>query len=203
MAEISNNNFTFFGKGHYSERKKKWVPSVTPQQTVNIEWTYRYITSERARWQTMELRRIMPTSSDQELRDFKLREFDAVAGAGIFSYGSAQSLVERSNCIVIDIDDLASTEVAREVQQALVADPYVITILCFVSPSGNGVKWWAEIPEWCQGLPFAEQYQALSHHVGFHYGLKADPTGSNVNRLCFLPWDNECVVNNKYLSIKI
>ena len=190
--------FSFFGKGYYSTRAQKWVPSTTPQQTVDIAWTGAYIMSERAKFQTEELRRIMPTASDQELRDYKLREFDAVAGAGTFSYGNAKGLIGRSKYIVLDIDDLESTEQAREIQYTLVADEEVETALCFLSPKGLGVKWWAEMPEWCADMTFAEQYGALSRYIGYQYGIQADPTGSNVNRLCFLPYDPECFINPKY-----
>ena len=192
--------FTFFGKGHFSEKAGKWVPSTTPQQIVDIAWCGQYIISERAKWQTDELRRIMSTASDQELRDFKLREFDAVAGAGTFSYGNAKGFINRSRYIVLDIDDLNSTEEARDIQQRLIKDKNVETALSFISPKGKGVKWWVELPEWCIGLPFAEQYSALSRYMGFEYGLQADSTGSNVNRLCFLPHDEKCFINPKYIQ---
>ena len=216
MDVIQTNNyqtvFTLFGKGHFSEKSQKWVPSTTPLQTVDVDWCGQYIISERAKWPTGELRSLLQTveqkteeqkrEKDQMLRDFKLRMFDAVAGAGTFSYGNARVLVKRSQYIVLDIDDLSSTEEARGIQQILVADCEVETALCFVSPKGLGVKWWAVLPEWCQGLPFAEQYAALSRHIGFHYGILADATGSNVNRLCFLPYDPLCYINPKYSTNK-
>lgn len=193
--------FTFFGKGYFSEKARKWVPSTKPLKTVDIAWTGEYVKSARARWATEQLRRMIPTATDDELREFKLRYFDAVAGAGTFSYGNANGLIERSRYIVLDIDELSSTEEAREIQKALIGDKNVETALCFVSPKGYGVKWWAELPDWCLGLPFAEQYAALSRYLGFQYGIQADPSCSNVNRLCFLPYDPECFINLKYCVI--
>ena len=205
----SNEMFTFFGKGHFSEKAQKWVPSTTPQQIVDVGWCGQYIISERAKWPTDELRRLLHTveeqteeqkrAKDQMLRDFKLRMFDAVAGAGTFSYGNAKGLICRSRYIVLDIDDLESTEEARDIQHTLIKDQNVETALCFVSPKGLGVKWWTVLPDWCQGLSFSEQYAALSRYLGFEHGLLADPTGSNVNRLCFLPHDELCYINPKYL----
>lgn len=196
---MKNGIFTFFGKGHYNAMTKKWGPSVRPIRSVDIPWTYRYITSERAKYATEELRRMLPTASDQEVRDFKLREFDAVAGAGTFSYGAANKLIERSPYIVIDIDDLASTEEARQVVQTLAADRDVETALAFVSPKGRGVKWWAEFPTSWQAATFRDQHDALVRHIGYEYGLQADLNCSNVNRLCLLPYDKECFINPKYL----
>ena len=202
--------FTLFGKGHFSEKSQKWVPSTTPQQTVNIAWCGEYILSERAKYPTDELHRMIDEASGQEmtdlrqrefdqlLRDYKLREFDAVAGAGTFSYGNARGLIKRSQYLVVDVDDLSSTEEAREIQQTLIADKNVETALCFVSPKGKGIKWWVELPEWCQNMTFADQYATLSRYIGYEYGILADSTGSNVNRLCFLPYDPLCYVNPKY-----
>lgn len=207
-TENSNVMFTFFGKGHFSEKAQKWVPSTTPQQIVDVGWCGQYILSERAKWPTDELRRLLHTveeqteeqkrAKDQMLRDFKLRMFDAVAGAGTFSYGNAKGLIRRSRFIVLDFDDLDSTEEARDIQQTLIKDKNVKTALCFLSPKGLGIKLWAELPEWCQNMTFAEQYAALSRYIGFEYGILADSTGSNVNRLCFLPYDPLCYINPKY-----
>lgn len=194
--------FTLFGKGYWSEKAQKYVPSTKPIMNVDIPWTGSYIISERAKPQTLELRQKMGTATEQQLRDYKLLQFDAVAAAGIFSYGNASGLTIRSPYIVLDIDDLESTEVAREIQQTLIADKNIETALCFVSPKGLGVKWWVELPEWCQDMTFAEQYATLSRYIGYEYGVLVDSTGSNVNRLCFLPYDPLCYINPKYITIK-
>ena len=201
-AEFSNMRFTNFGKGYWSEKAQKYVPSTKPLMNVEVPWVSDYILSERAKAQTLELREMMGTATDQQLREYKLLQFDAVAAAGIFSYGSAAGLIERSPYIVLDIDDLASTDEAREIQQTLVNDKEVVTALCFVSPKGLGVKWWIELPGWCQRMTFSEQYATISRHIGYEYGLQADPTGSNVNRLCFLPHDPLCYINPKYIINK-
>ena len=72
--------FTFFGKGYYSKKAGRVVPSTSPQSTVDIAWCGKYIKSERAKWATEELRRRMATASDDELRKFKLLNFEAVQG---------------------------------------------------------------------------------------------------------------------------
>lgn len=197
-----NTLFTFFGKGYWSEKAQKYVPSTKPLKNVDVSWVGDYVISERAKSQTLELRQMMDTATDQQLRDYKLLQFDAVAAAGIFSYCNAAGLVMRSPYIVIDVDDLASTAEAREIQQTLINDKEVVTALCFVSPKGLGVKWWAELPEWCMNMTFGEQYAALSRYIGYTYGILADSTGSNVNRLCFLPYDPQCFIHPKYLTNK-
>ena len=198
LAQSSELIFSAFGKGAFSTKEKRWVPSSKPQQTVDIAWMGCYITSNRAQWATEHLREMIPTATDQELREFKLQEFEAVAVAGTFSYRNAKSLLSRSRFIVLDFDDLDSTEEAREVQTTLAGDPRIETALCFVSPKGRGVKWVVELPKWCCEMTFSEQYSFLSQYVGFEYGIQADPSCSDVCRLCFLPYDPECYINPKY-----
>ena len=119
----SNVMFTLFGKGHWSERAQKYVPSTKPIMNVDIPWVGSYIISERAKPQTLELRQMMATATEQQLRDYKLLQFDAVAAAGIFSYGNASGLTIRSPYIVLDVDDLASETEARHMMQRFIADP--------------------------------------------------------------------------------
>lgn len=202
ICERVSTLFTNFGKGYRSKNSHECVPSTMPKMNVDVPWVYEYIISECAKPQTEELRQMMATATEQQLRDYKLLHFDAVAAAGIFSYGKIDGLIQRTPYVVIDIDDLSSTEEAREIQQTLIKDKEVVTALCFVSPKGLGVKWWTELPEWCQNMTFAEQYAALSRYIGFEYGIQADSSGSNVNRLCFLPYDPLCYINSKYLTNK-
>lgn len=192
--------FSLFGTGHYSEKEGKWVPATKPQQIVDIAWIGAYIQSERAKWATEAFRALIPTATDKELRDFKARYFESMAVAGTFSYRNSKSLVTRSRYLVVDIDDLSSTDEARDIQQTLIADPRVETASCFLSPSGLGTKWIVELPEWCKDLSFSEQYASLSRYLGFEYGIQADPSCSDVSRLCYLPYDTDCFINPKYLT---
>ena len=123
----SNELLTLFGKGYWSKKAQRYVPSTKPIKNVDIRWVADYVLSECAKSQTDELRRMMATATDQELRDYKLLQFDAVAAAGIFSYGSAAGLLVRSPYVVLDIDDLASIDEARDIQQTLINDQNVVT----------------------------------------------------------------------------
>jgi hypothetical protein len=124
--------------------------------------------------------------------------FECATFNGIFSYRNARSIVTPSPFMVIDIDDLNSTEEARKVQQALISDDKVETALCFVSPKGRGVKWVVRLPEWAQHDDFKQSFLTMQQHVGFHYGIAIDNSGSDVCRACFLPYDPECYINPIY-----
>ena len=199
MEVIESNRFSIFPSGWMDEAEERVKPRQKPQQTQTIGWTYEYIKSERARWATEMLRALSGRSRD-ERRDFKVLHFEYATFSGIFSYRNARSLIERTPFLTIDIDDLSGTDEARRLRDRLVGDRRVETALCFVSPSGCGVKWIVELPVWARDLPFREQFEQVRRYVGFNYGYDADKSGSDVCRACFLPWDGECYVNEKYVE---
>lgn len=197
IMEIPIEKFSIFPKG-YRNQKGQAVLATRPQQSQTIAWAYDYITSVRAQWATETLRSMLGNASKDELADFKKVNFEAATFNGVFSYRNARSLVTRSPFIVIDIDDLSSTEEARHVQQQLTRDTKVETALCFVSPKGRGVKWIVRLPVWAQHDDFKQTFQTMQQHVGFHYGIAIDKSGSDVCRTCFLPYDPECYINPIY-----
>lgn len=207
----SQEVFSLFPKG-WRNQKGVAVLATKPQQMLGIGEAGAYIKSERARWATEELRRLYREGENDgsldddakkalmdRLSDFKKLNFETATFGGVFSYRRAGSLVERSPFMVLDIDDLASMEEARQVQQMFINDPMVETALCFVSPKGMGVKWVVRLPAWARNCEFRTSFQMLSQHVGFNYGITTDKSGSDVCRACFLPWDAECYINPKYL----
>ncbi len=193
-----NKTFSIFPKG-YRNQKGEAVLAVKPQQSQDINWLYEYITSGRAKWPTDELRAMVGKATKEEVADFKKLNFETATPNGVFSYRSARSLVVRSPYMVLDIDDLTSTQEARATQQLLIGDPWVETALCFVSPKGKGVKWIVERPSWAQQADFKSAFQLLLNHVAFEYGIVVDKSGSDVGRACFLPHDPECYINKKFL----
>ncbi len=194
-----SSRFSIFPTGWKDEANNRVVPRQRPQQTQTIGWTYEYIISDRARWATIRLREIAPTATRQEKQDFKALNFEYATFSGVFSYRNARSLVTRSPFMPLDIDDLGSLDEARKLRDTLVEDKMVETALCFVSPKGLGVKWIVSLPEWTQGMPFKQQFETMRKHVGFQHRAVVDKSGSDVCRACYLPWDPECYVNEKYI----
>ena len=198
MESLANNNelFSTFPKG-WRNKQGVAVLAARPQESVTIEWVGEYIRSERARWATERLRQMVAEGATKdEVADFKKLNFETVTFNGVFSYRNARSLIVRSPFMVLDIDDLPSTEEARRVQQLLVNDPMVETALCFVSPKGFGVKWVVRLPQWAAASDFKTAFQMLQQHVAFHHGIAIDKSGSDVCRACFLPYDPECFINH-------
>ena len=173
-----------------------------PQETQDIIWAYDFIRSERPQWATDKLRSMVDTASKEEISDFKKLSFQVATFNGIFSYRRASDLVERSPYIIIDIDDLASTEEARRVQRRIMDDRHVQAVLSFVSPKGRGVKGVLLLPEWCRDKDFKTQFQLIQQYIAFEHGIHIDSSGSDVCRACFLPHDPECMINKELLNPK-
>ena len=194
----TNKTFSFFGKGVFNQEKGEWVLRKRPSQSVDIAWVYNYIKSERARVATEGLRAMPSTATKTEKSNYKKANLEYVTFSGVFPYRNAESLEMRSPYVCLDIDDLGSIEEARRIQHMLCQDQNLVTVLCFVSPRGVGVKWVVELPEWTANLPYKEQFDRLRNYLGFEYGIDPDTNCSDVCRACFLPYDNECYINPKY-----
>lgn len=199
-TEISNERFSLFPSGWRREDGTAKMHQ-RPQQTATIGYCYHWITSPLcAAQQTIGYRAMLPTATREQKSDFKILNFQYATFSGIFYYRDATCLVARSPFLTIDIDHLTSTQEAEELRKMLSEDKEVVTALCFVSPSGLGVKWILELPEWTEGLPFKDQFDTMRNYLCFHYGLDADPSGSDVCRACFLGYDPDCYVNPKYVQ---
>ena len=198
-SNIVNERFSVFPCGWKKEDGTVKM-NQRPQQTQTIGWVGEWI---RSPWCAVEAtvgyRAMLPTASREERNNFKLEHFQYATFSGIFTYRNAKSQVTRTPFLTIDIDDLGSLQEAQEVREMLCQDTEVVTALCFVSPSGRGVKWIVELPGWTDGKPFREQFEAMRDYVAFNYGLAADRSGSDVCRACFLGWDPDCYVNPKYV----
>lgn len=192
--------FSIFPCGYLDRNDHRAKPQQRPSQVQGIGWVYEYIVSGRARRATEELRSLPSSASRQARQDFKLLNFEYATFSGEFSYRTASSLVVRSPFLTLDIDHLGSMVEARELQRELCCDVMVETDLCFVSPSGNGVKWVVTLPEWTDDMLFRDQFEVMRRYVGFAYGVDPDRSGSDVCRACFLPYDPECFVNSRFIS---
>lgn len=126
------------------------------------------------------------------------RELPAVTFGGVFSYRANDKLTAYSWLLVIDFDDVPDAPGLRE---AVASHP--CCLLAFVSPSGNGVK--AVFRLDTGGLDTSDvdavqafhrrAFNALQADCEARYGVKVDPSGKDVSRLCFLSFDPDVRVN--------
>ena len=126
------------------------------------------------------------------------RELPAVTFGGLFSYRANDKLTAYSWLLVIDFDDVPDAPGLRE---AVASHP--CCLLAFVSPGGNGVKAVFRLDTGGFDTSDVDAVQAF-HRRAFNalqadcearYGVKVDPSGKDVSRLCFLCSDPDVRVN--------
>jgi hypothetical protein len=116
---------------------------------------------------------------------FKETHLEAVTPGGVFEgERKAHRLVEHSGCMIGDLDDLPDPTATKA---RLMGDPYIISV--FRSPGGEGLKIIARIPKPGDAKANTQAWQALADYLGVRYGLTLDPSGKDVNRLCYVSVD--------------
>lgn len=103
------------------------------------------------------------------------------------SRAAGRWLKTHSGLLVLDFDDCGT-----EKKTALGDDPH--TVLCFVSPSGRGLKLVVRID--ADGATHAESFDAARVYFRDKYGLVADRTGRALARLCFASFDPEAILKD-------
>lgn len=196
-------------KGFYAKNQSKALPApvtakprfsfyrcpitnTTPYALINPLHVYKVVKGIRYKEQTMELRGIKNAKAASE---FKRTHFDCVTFSGEFSKRCEPGLIRHSGLLTLDFDHVENLPLLKE---TLHSDTRIETILMFVSPSGNGLKW--IVPIDIQQIPHHLWFTAISSYLKTTYDLKVDPSGKDVSRACFLPHDPEVYIHPKYLG---
>ena len=179
----NNNNISLY-KSPITNRK--------PFKTVSIVEIYELIKSENYKSVIETLR---STKTKKARNQIKTNQLDFVTFSGRFSERKASGLIEHSDLIVIDLDDLKNVE---KTKASLINDSTIPTELLFKSPSGNGLKWVLSIDssEYTNGHYLC----AVANYLNYTYGIKVDTSGKDVSRACFLSHDKEAYLNPKYFN---
>lgn len=174
------------------------IRNIHPCREASPEDIFKYLISDYAKARTETLRSI---TDIKKKREFKAGQFDYITPGGIFRTRKETDLVQASGYIVIDFDHVRDP--SRLVIN-LAGDDNFETVLAFRSPSGDGVKWIVSLPDATKpdGTPFTfgEYFTILSNYSHIHYGIQADPSGKDICRACFLPYDPEAFLNPFYIE---
>lgn len=163
---------------------------VKPWATFSIRKAYEYITTDMdALTATYRLRDI---HDEKERRLFKKRAFAFCTFSGIFAYRSRDGLLSHSGLLCIDIDHVGNHLLLDDLRKRLIDDEQFLTELCFVSPSGDGLKWVVSINT--ELYPHELWFDATRQYLLDRYGIDADKACRDVSRACFLPHDPGCYV---------
>jgi len=141
-----------------------------------------------SKWQ-VQVERLRAMTADEYSQN--KRNLPAVAFGGIFNRRSKRALEKASGLVVIDIDHVSGHELA-DIKNKLTADRH--TALCFVSPSGAGLKA-VFSADFSDDTTFKQAYRAISSYLSKEYSLKLDESGKDVCRLCYVSHDPEAYYN--------
>ena len=178
------------------------IKNITPQAQVSVLQIYKYITSDYAKLATDRLRSI---ADHHEARRYKSEMLDYVTFSGCFSSRRTGGLIEHSGFLCFDIDKIESEKRLQEIKSLLINDEELHTVLCFRSPSGNGLKWVVEVPDrvWLRQTEITDDrlqitdiitqnhkllYERIRGYLFERYGIETDHT-SDIARPCYLCHD--------------
>jgi hypothetical protein len=130
---------------------------------------------------------------------------DYVTFSGCFSSRRTGGLIEHSGFLCFDIDKIESEKRLQEIKSLLINDEELHTVLCFRSPSGNGLKWVVEVPDrvWLRQTESTDDrvqitdvivknhrvlYERIRVYLYERYGIATDHT-SDIARPCYLCHD--------------
>jgi Protein of unknown function (DUF3987)/VirE N-terminal domain len=132
----------------------------------------------------------------KEKSEYKKSKLPYVTFSGQFSTRTDRACIKHSGLICIDIDDLTHDEL--EMVRSFAISDKEHTLICFISPSGNGLKIiyaidavWHRQKDW---------YRGISKYVLRNCNLpdsKVDSSCSNTSRACFLCHDPDIFINPK------
>ncbi len=168
--------------------------TVKPCGEVDVVRLHQYITLSEPLKQLTEQVRASP-----DMREAKARLLPYVLPCGVFSYRNSNNLVTPSRLLPIDVDHLSSHEEAVELRQRLFDDPVLCPALCFISPSGLGVKAFVPYPLPPDGVDVpsyvSEKLKWAMCYVSTMYGgSHVDPSGKDLARACFVCHDDGAMV---------
>ena len=176
-------NFSFF---------QRPVQNTNPFRTIGLRELKNLIVSNGYQTNTEILRSL---GDPVVRRNYKARNFDYCCFSGIFSKRAESGLIQHSGLLTIDFDHVPG---AKFLKERLIAEENFETVVCFISPSGDGVKWIIKID--INRFSHRSWFIAVQNYIDCHYKLQIDKSGKDVSRCCFLPYDPDVYVNKKYIS---
>ncbi|MBT0608027.1 DUF3987 domain-containing protein [Aequorivita echinoideorum] len=135
--------------------------------------------------------RILYNADDEKGVDNLKKQLLGFTASGTFINGRATDKIEKySQIITLDIDGLSENQLQKVINLARLA-PY--TYASFISPRGKGVKILVKVST--TAAHHKEAYNQVVEYYEQALNLTIDTSGSDICRLCFVSYDEECFIN--------
>lgn len=155
------------------------------------------IISDKYKTEVEEIRNLIAQGNKAEA-DNKKKQLLAFTPSAVFSEKRQMPFLEMySGFVHLDFDKLTP----EQLQTAFaIISKISYTSLCFISPSGNGLKVFVEVSTQLEHHDIA--YLQVQKYYEDATGLKADPSCKDVTRLCFMSHDPNAystIQNEKFI----
>lgn len=158
--------FSFFDRG---------ITNTTPQKDIDIA-----LFLDMLKANSTLINKIRSEKNKDSRQELKKR-LSYVTFGGTFVKRANDKLKEGSGLACFDVDEIEDIESTRE---KIVSNKY--TYCCFVSPSGNGLKFLVKIPV----VGSDEEYKSYWQSIAKFYDLSGnDIATKDVSRACYLSYD--------------
>jgi len=162
----------------------------TPVENVSLIILSNWIASGKYKAQVEEIRDLI-AQGNTEAAQSKKQQLPAFTPSATFTEKRLLPNMENySGFVHLDFDKL-TPEQLNAAFQIIAAIPY--TFICFISPSGNGLKVFIEVNTGAEHHDTA--YQQVMEYYQNATGLKADVKCKDITRLCFVSHDPELYKN--------
>lgn len=136
------------------------------------------------------------SAEDKGTRDKLKKLLPGVTFSGTFKKRTDRELIQHNGLLCFDFDNVADIE---EAKARLCEDVY--TYMCFISPSGKGIK--LIVKTTAESTQHKAYYQSLCDYYYKSYNLTADIQCKNISRLCFLSYDPDVYTNPEAIIYKL
>jgi len=161
-----------------------------PVEDVSLIILSNWLASDKYKPQVEEIRSLIEQGKTEEAQA-KKQQLPAFTPSATFKEKRLLPNMEQySGFIHLDFDKLTPEQLAAAFQ-IFAAIPY--TFLCFISPSGNGLKVFIEVNTGAEHHDTA--YQQVMKYYEDATGLKADVKCKDITRLCFVSHDPQLYKN--------
>ena len=163
------------------------IKNIVPYKEIGLKEIAKVIKGDYHTEKTRQLRNA-PTAEKSNIKGSK---FDYCTFSGTFSARKNDALKSYSGLMALDFDHIKPDEV----KALLLNQSDIDTVLLFVSPSGDGVKW--VVPA-TTAEEHADVFRMYERYLKAELNLEVDKSGKDIARACFIPADKNVIFNETY-----
>lgn len=170
----------------------------TKVENKSIQDMLKDIMSEKFKDQVEHIRDLI-NQDKKDQAEHKKKLLQAFTPCGTFDRGrKADKITTYSKFLILDIDDL-TPELLKSTKLKIIGNKHTYAV--FVSPSGNGLKVLVRVTSELDQHDM--MYRQVSSYFEGVLGVKIDPSGKDVSRLCFMSYDPNCFQNGDAVPIEL